>query len=240
MESQSLCASRVEDPAALKSRSLWRLGVGAAVIASMLFFPAGTVRYWQGWVFTVVACLAGFFYFLYFLKRDPKLLERRLQSKEKLKEQRLIVRLGGLIFYPAFLIPGLDHRFGWSQRLLAPVPLWLTLLAQASVLASLGLFLWVMKTNSFASRTIQVEAGQQVVCSGPYRFARHPMYLGLILLYLCIPLSLGSYVALPAFGLLVPLIVFRLLSEEALLRQELPGYAQYCLRTRFRLVPLVW
>jgi protein-S-isoprenylcysteine O-methyltransferase Ste14 len=222
------------------ARSLLRLGVGTMVIAMMLFLPAGSVRYWQGWVFTFVACLAGSFYTLYFLKRDPKLLERRLRSKEQLKEQKLFVVLGGLIFYPAFVIPGLDQRFGWSQRLLCPVPLWLTLLAQTGVVINLWLFFWVMKTNSFASRTIQVEAEQEVVTSGPYRFVRHPMYLGLILLYLCMPLALGSYVALPAFALLVPLVLYRLLNEEGLLRRELAGCTEYCLRTRFRLLPYVW
>jgi protein-S-isoprenylcysteine O-methyltransferase Ste14 len=97
-----------------------------------------------------------------------------------------------------------------------------------------------MKVNSFASRTVQVEAGQTVISSGPYRFVRHPMYFGALVYYLPTPLALGSFIALPVFALLIPLLVFRLLNEEKVLRQELPGYAEYCLRTRFRLLPFVW
>jgi protein-S-isoprenylcysteine O-methyltransferase Ste14 len=228
------------DVATLRSRSLRRMGFGTVVMAAMLFMPAGSWKFWQGWVVTAVACFAGVFYSLYFCKRDPRLLERRMQKKEEVPQQRLIVRLLILIFYVAFLIPGLDYRVGWSRDLLAPVPAWMALLAQAMLVGCFSLFFWVMDTNSFASRTIRVEAEQKLVSTGPYRWVRHPMYLGLIVMYLCMPLALGSYAALPVFALLAPVIVFRLLNEEALLRRELPGYTEYCARTRFRLVPWVW
>ncbi len=135
----------------------------------------------------------------------------------------------------AFLLPGLDHRFGWSHP-----PLQLTVFSQAVVFGSYLMTLWVMKVNRFASRTIQVEPGQTVISTGPYRIVRHPMYLGLSVMFLFTPLALGSYFALPAFVLIVPFVVLRLLNEEEVLRQELPGYAEYCLRTRFRLVPFLW
>jgi protein-S-isoprenylcysteine O-methyltransferase Ste14 len=114
------------------------------------------------------------------------------------------------------------------------------LLCQALILGGLLLVVWVMKVNSFASRTIQVEAGQRVISTGPYRMVRHPLYSGSLVMWLATPLALGSYIAWPAFALLIPFYVFRLLNEEKVLRQELPGYPEYCLRTRFRLVPFVW
>ncbi|MGA3091862.1 MAG: isoprenylcysteine carboxylmethyltransferase family protein [Terriglobales bacterium] len=134
-----------------------------------------------------------------------------------------------------YLLPGLDHRFGWSH-----LPLWLTILSQAFVLAGFLMIFWVLKANSFAAATIRVEPDQKVISSGPYRIVRHPMYLGASVMFLFAPLALGSYFALPVFALFIPIIVFRLLNEERILRQELPGYNEYCLHTRFRLVPYLW
>ena len=224
----------------LKSRVVLRLSLGLIVAAALLFIPAGSLKFWQGWAWMAMAFIPVLFSFAYLYKHDPRLLERRMQAKEKVGEQNLIKLVGALIFSASLLLPGLDHRFGWSRTSLRPVALWLTLLSLALVLGCFLLIFWVMKVNSFASRTIQVEAGQKVISSGPYRFVRHPMYFGLVVMYLFTPLALGSYFALPAFALLTPVIVFRLLDEEKVLRQELPGYPEYCLRTRFRLIPLIW
>ena len=177
---------------------------------------------------------------VYLYAHDPQLLERRLQSGEKLREQRRIMRWF-FVFWPlAMAAPGLDRRLGWSQKLLVPVPLWLTVLSLALLVASLCWVFWTMNVNSFAARTIRVEVEQLVISSGPYRLVRHPMYLGIVVMELCMAPALGSFVALPIFALLVPLIVFRLINEETFLRQQLPGYVEYCLHTRFRLVPFVW
>jgi protein-S-isoprenylcysteine O-methyltransferase Ste14 len=138
-------------------------------------------------------------------------------------------------YLAAFLLPGFDHRFGWSHP-----PLWLVVFSQAVVLGGSMTTVWVMKVNRFAARTVQVEPGQQVISNGPYRIVRHPMYSGICAMLLFAPLALGSYFALPAFVLVIPLVVLRLLNEEKVLRQELPGYSEYCLHTRFRLVPLLW
>ena len=138
------------------------------------------------------------------------------------------------------LLGALDYRFGWSRTALRPVPVWLTLLADALVLGGVLLIVWVMRVNSFAARTIQVEAGQPVVSSGPYSLVRHPMYLGAVMTSLANPLALASWIALPVSALLIPVLVLRLLNEEGFLRRELPGYSEYCLHTRFRLVPLLW
>jgi len=224
----------------LQSKLLLRLALGLIMVAAMLFVPAGSLRFWQGWAFLAVAFIPVISFSLYLCKHDPQLMERRLQRKEKLREQRLLVRSLKLVFFAAFLIPGLDYRRGWSRAFVGAVPLWLTLLSQGLVLTGLFLVFWVLRTNSFASRTIQVEPGQPVISTGPYRIIRHPMYLGSLVTWLSIPLALGSYVAWPAFFLLVPFYVFRLLHEEKYLRQELPGYRDYCLRTPYRLIPHVW
>ncbi len=172
---------------------------------------------------------------VYFLKRDPQLVERRLRTEEKIGEQKAIIRWVQLVFFGSLLIPGLDYRFGWSR-----VPLWLTILSLFFVFAGYLITLWVMKENSFASRTVQVEKGQKVISTGPYRLVRHPMYFGAVLMLLFTPLALGSWWALPGFLLAIPLIVLRLLNEEKMLCRDLPGYSDYCLRTRSRLLPLLW
>ncbi len=163
------------------------------------------------------------------------MVARRLQTTEPLSEQRVLMRAAHLIFFSAFLVPGFDYRFGWSQ-----LPLWITTVSQALVFSGVLLTLWVMASNSFASRIVEITADQRVISTGPYRFVRHPMYFGAIIVLLFTPLALGSYWAVPGFVLVIPLVVLRLLSEERLLRQQLPGYSAYCLRTRFRLFPLVW
>ena len=160
--------------------------------------------------------------------------------KEEVGEQKIFQVLASLIFFPAFVLAGFDHRLGWSRTYLRPVPLWLTVLSLAVIIGSFFLIFWVMRVNSFASRTIQVEAGQAVVSTGPYHFVRHPMYSALSIFFIFTPMALGSFVVLPVFALLIPLFIYRLLNEEKMLRHELPGYPEYCLRTRFRLVPYLW
>jgi len=206
----------------------------------MLFIPAGSWKYWQGWAFLGVTFIPSTVAYLYFYKHDPQLLERRLQSKEQVSEQKLLVRVTRPLFLAAFLIPGLDYRWGWSRTLLGGVPPWLTLLCQVLVLGGFLFVFWVLKVNSFASRTIQVEAGQKVISTGPYAVVRHPLYSGSVVMWIAAPLALGSYFAWPAFALLVPFYVIRLLNEEKVLRRDLPGYPEYCQQTHFRLVPFVW
>jgi len=227
-------------PKALKSTLVLRFSLGLVFFAALLFIPAGSLRFWQGWAWLAVFFIPVSFFFLYLYRHDRPLLERRMKMKEEAGEQKLFQIFASLIFFPAFVLAGFDHRFGWSRTYLRPVPLWLTLLSLVLVIGSFFLIFWVMRVNSFASRTIQVEAGQTVVSTGPYHFVRHPVYSALGILFIVTPLALGSFVVLPGFVLLIPVFIYRLLSEEKILRKELPGYPEYCLRTRFRVVPLVW
>lgn len=209
------------------------------IFMAAFFLTAGTFKYWQGWVFLIVSFGASLFMAAYFHRNDPGLLKRRMETHEKEAEQRLFRRLFVPIWIAGLAVPGFDYRFGWSSAVLGRVPLWLALIAQVLVVCGYLLIFQVLKVNSFASSTIQVETGQKVISTGPYRLVRHPMYSAFLLVLVATPLALGSYIAFPVFALLIPLLVFRAVNEEKLLRRQLPGYADYCLRTRFRLVPFI-
>src|SRR5256712_9353763 len=153
----------------LTARLILRSLIAVIFVAALLFLPAGSFRYWQGWVFMAILFLPMPVTSVYFLKRDPQLVERRLRTQEKTSEQKAIVRWAQSVVFASLLLPGLDYRFGWSR-----VPLWLTILSQLLVFAGYLITLWVMKENSFASRTVQVEEGQKVISTGPYRLAPPP------------------------------------------------------------------
>jgi protein-S-isoprenylcysteine O-methyltransferase Ste14 len=203
--------------------------------ALILFVPAGTLDYWQAWIYLVVLFVPVFFIISYFLKKDPEFLKRRLKTKEKEAEQKRVIRFGYLLFILGFLIPGLDYRFGWSQ-----VPVALVLAADALVFIGYCLVFLAFKENSYAARTVEVEKGQKVISTGPYAVVRHPMYTGSILLYLAMPIALGSYYALLIFMFFPVIIVYRIRNEEKVLLRDLPGYADYCKKTKYKLVPYVW
>ncbi len=212
------------------------LFIAAFVALSIAFFvPAGTLDYWQAWVYIAVLLIPASFVVAYFLKYDPEFLERRFQFKEKEARQRTILGIGNLFFLIGFLLPGFDKRLGWSN-----VPF--EVVIAADVLVFLGYFfiILVFRENRYASRTVQVEKGQTVISTGPYSIIRHPMYLGVLFMYLATPIALGSYVALIPF-LVIPIIIyFRILNEEEVLLRDLPGYGEYCEKTRYRLLPFIW
>lgn len=210
-----------------------------AVLAVMLFVP-GTVYFWQGWAFFGVNLVVAVIFCIYFYRHDRELLARRLLRKEKVAAQKFIIFALKIISVAAYVICGFDNRFGWSRKYLASVPWWLTSLALLGYAGCYLLFVPVFNANRFAASVIQVESGQTVMDKGPYQLVRHPMYSISLAVWFWIPLALGSLVVLPLVMLIVPVIILRLLKEEIFLQRELPGYAEYCQRTRYRLIPLVW
>jgi protein-S-isoprenylcysteine O-methyltransferase Ste14 len=210
--------------------------VAAALALSALFFgTAGTLVYWEAWVYLVVLFLPTGLVLVYLARSNPALLERRLRKRERRTRQKAALTLAMVVILLAFVLPGLDRRFGWSD-----LPRAVVLFADLVFLMGYGLFFLVLRENSFASRVVEVEAGQQVVTTGPYRVVRHPMYVAIIVVYLASPLALGSiYGVAPA--LLLPLIlVVRILDEERLLTRDLPGYREYQSTTKARLLPGIW
>ena len=215
--------------------AVMRLVVGIAMIGAMLFLPAGTFKYLQAWAWLATQFIPMGISLVYLLKIDPALLERRTRTNETRPEQRRIIMASVVYFLIVFLLPGFDVRHGWSN-----VPAWLCLAADGIVLASYILYVLVMKANTFASRVIEVEQGQQVITIGPYAIVRHPMYLAMILMMTASPLALGSYWAMLPSILLILLLAARAKNEEELLEKELNGYREYMQKTRYRLFPGVW
>lgn len=206
----------------------------AIVIGLVLFVPAGSLRYWEGWIYWSVTFIMTMFITAYFLKKNPELLARRNQFKEK-EPQRGIMRVISFLSMVGFLIPGFDYRFHWSA-----VPVWVIIASNAVVFLGYVFIFFVFKENSYASTIIQVEKEQQVITTGPYAIVRHPMYTGLLLTLLFTPLALGSYWALIFFLLSIPTTIFRIKKEEEVLLRDMPGYKDYCLKTRYRLIPSIW
>lgn len=215
--------------------SVIRLALGVGLIFAMLFWPAGTFDYWQAWAWLAALFIPMSVSLVYLAKRDPALLERRTRTKETRAQQKWVIGLSAVYFLVIFLLPGFDKRFGWSA-----VPVWLVLAADAVVITAYTLYILVLRTNSYASRIVEVEQNQQTITTGPYALVRHPMYLAMILMMTATPLALGSYWAfLPSLAL-IPLLAVRAKNEEELLIKDLAGYREYIQKTRQRLFPGVW
>jgi len=216
------------------------LGLVALALAMglLLFLAAGTIRYWQAWVYLAVYVGSSVSISLYLIKRDPALLERRMRggpTAEKEKSQKIIMLITSAGFVASLVVPALDHRLGWSS-----VPI--SAVVAGDVLTALFFFVAFLafRENSFASATVEVAEGQKVVSTGPYALVRHPMYAGGLLLFIGIPLALGSYWGLLGFLGALPALIWRLLDEENLLARSLPGYVEYCAKVRWRLIPWVF
>ena len=215
--------------------ALTKFVCGLLMVGLLIFLPAGTLSYAYGWLLMgllfVPMLIAGFV----MLGKSPEFLKKRLDAKEKQGTQKGVLALSGLMFIAGFVVAGLDFRYGWSN-----MPTWVVIAASVLFLASYALYAEVMRENAYLSRTIKVEAGQTVVDTGLYGFVRHPMYAVTILLFLMIPLVLGSWCALIAFAFYPAIIIVRLNDEEGLLTRELPGYAEYKQKVKYRIIPFIW
>ena len=205
------------------------------VFGALLFGTAGSFHYWNGWLFMITLFGPMMLVFAYLYRHDRELLEKRMNIHEKQKEQKAYVKLSLLWFLIAFAIPGLDYRFGWSY-----VPLWLVVVSMFLMLGGYTLFVTTMIQNSYASRIIEIQQNQRVIDIGLYSVVRHPMYMSATIMFTACPLVLASYYALIPILLLPPLLVYRIINEEKVLRTGLAGYADYTRRVRYRMIPFIW
>ncbi len=215
--------------------ALVKFTLGLLMVGLLIFLPAGTLYYPGAWLLMGLLfgpmLIAGFV----MMFKAPDFLKKRLDVKEKRSAQQGVIKFSGLMFVIGFIIAGLDFRFGWSY-----VAMSVRIVASLLFLFSYALYAEVMRENAYLSRTIQVEEGQKVVDTGLYGIVRHPMYAVTVLLFLMIPLILGSWYALIAFAFYPAIIVIRLKDEEVLLARELPGYTEYQQKVKYRLIPFVW
>jgi protein-S-isoprenylcysteine O-methyltransferase Ste14 len=224
----------------LTLRVVGATAVGTVAFLAIIFIPAGTIDYWQGWTFAATLMGSSLLVTIYMALYDKELLESRLRmgpTAEKTPAQKVITAVGFVLFVAAFVIMVLDHRFGGSPR----VPAYVSILGDALAVLGIVVYFFVIKENRYAASTIEVVEGQRVISTGPYAIVRHPMYSGAILVFIGAPLALGSWWGLL---LLTPLAVgwfaWRLLNEEQFLRANLRGYDAYMQKVRYRLAPHIW
>ena len=208
---------------------------GFLLVGLLIFLPAGTLDFSKGWLLMGLLFGPMFVAGLVMLAKSPVFLEKRLDVKEKRSTQQGVVKLSGLMFIAGFVVAGLDFRFGWSQ-----MPKAVTVAASVLFLLAYLLYAEVMRENAYLSRTIQVEEGQTVVSTGLYGIVRYPMYMATLLLFLVMPLVLGSWWALIPFAFYPAIIISRLKDEEELLTRELAGYEEYKEKVKYRIIPFIW
>lgn len=222
----------------LLMRTLKTTIIGLIVFCCLIFVPAGTLAYWQGWMFIAVFGISTALIGLYLALANPVLLERRVKvgpAAETRPVQKIIITVSFAVFCLMLIVSVLDHRFGWSH-----VPTWLSVVGDALVVLGLMIDLRVFRENSYGASTIETMAGQKVVSTGPYAVVRHPMYAGVLVMMLGTPLALGSRWGILLAIATVPILMLRILDEERMLRHELEGYVSYVRDVRYRLLPGLW
>ena len=219
----------------LAARAVSKYLAGLVMVALLLFVPAGSLAYTNGWLFISLLFIPMLVLGFVLLFKAPELLEKRLNAKEEQGEQQKVVGLSALLFLAGFVIAALDFRFGWSQ-----LPGWLVLAASAVLLFSYGMYAEVMRENAYLSRTVEIQENQKVIDTGLYGIIRHPMYTSTILLFLSIPLVLGSGIAFLLFLAYPVLIAKRIRNEEQVLEEGLAGYREYKQKVKYRLIPFIW
>ena len=219
----------------LFTQAIAKFLLGVILVGALIFLPAGTLHFFNGWLLMGILFVPMFVAGLVMMKKNPNLLESRLKAKEEQKDQDLVVKLSGLMFLAGFIVAGLDYRFGWY-----PLPKTVVIIAAVIFVISYVLYAEVLRENTYLSRTIEVKENQKVVDTGLYGIVRHPMYSVTLVLFLSMPLVLGSLFAFVIFLVYPFIIAKRILGEEAFLQKELPGYEEYLKKVKWRLLPFVW
>ena len=216
-------------------QAIMKFLLGVVLVGLLIFLPAGTLSYFNGWLFIGVLFIPMFIAGIIMMIKNPTLLKARLDGKEKQKEQGLLIKLSGLMFIAGFIVAGFDYRYSFIK-----IPSWISYVASVTLLLAYLLWAEVLRENTYLARTIKVVEGQQVIDKGLYGIVRHPMYSATIILFLSMPLVLGSLVSFFIFLLYPIIIVSRIIHEEKFLEKELDGYKQYKEKVKYRLFPFIW
>lgn len=216
-------------------QAVLKFALGALLVGLLVFLPAGTIHFFNGWLFMGILFIPMFFAGIVMMVKNPMLLKSRLDAKEEEKEQSLVVKLSGLMFLVGFIIAGLDYRFGWCI-----LPKSASIVASLIFLIAYCLYAEVLRENTYLSRTIEVQENQKVVDTGLYGIVRHPMYAVTLLLFMSMPLVLGSVFSFIIFLAYPFIIAKRIRHEEEFLEKELDGYAEYKKKVKYRLIPFIW
>ena len=208
---------------------------GFLVLALLVFLPAWTLRYWQGWLLLAILFVPMLVVGAVLMKRSPALLEKRLNAKEEQSEQKAVLALSGLMVLAAFVLAGLNYHFGWFV-----LPAWVSIAAAVVFLGGYALYAEVMRENAYLSRTVEVQEDQKVIDTGLYGVVRHPMYLSTLLLFLSMPLVLGSLFSFGVMLFYIPLIAKRIKNEEQVLLEGLKGYDAYRKKVKYKVIPFLW
>lgn len=219
----------------LLTQTLAKFFLGVIVLGILIFLPAGSFRFWQGWLLMGILFVPMFAAGLVMMGKNPELLRKRLNAKEKEAEQRTVVKLSGLLFILAFVVAGLNWRFGWWI-----LPNWAVWVAAGLFLGAYLLYAEVLRENTYLSRTIEVQENQKVIDTGLYGIVRHPMYMATTILFLTMPLVLASPLSFIIMSGYIPVIAKRIKNEEKVLEEGLEGYAEYKEKVKYRLLPMVW
>ena len=216
-------------------QALAKVSLGIVLMGLLLFLPAGSLRYWQGWLLMGILFVPMFIAGFVMLFKNPDLLRKRLNAKEEEKEQKTVVALSGLLFIAAFVVAGLNWRFQWCV-----LPDWAVWIAAVLFLFCYLLYAEVLRENTYLSRTIEVQENQKVIDTGLYGIVRHPMYMATTVLFLAMPLVLASPISFLIMLLYIPLIAKRIKNEEVVLEEGLEGYKEYKERVKYRIIPFIW
>ena len=209
--------------------------MGITLMGTLIFLPAGTLHWSNAWLLMAILFIPMFLMGIVMYVKSPELLTKRLNNKEKRSTQKGVVAMSGLIFIGGFVVAGLNYRFGWHT-----LPNYISYLFATIFIIGYALYAEVMRENTYLSRTIEIQENQTVVSTGLYGIVRHPMYMATVLMYLAMPLVLGSLIAFGIMLLYIPIIIRRINDEEQLLKTELPGYSEYCTQVHWRLIPFIY